>query len=130
MKAVIVYYSLTGTTQKLAERMAGMLQCDTLRLPLFSRKVLEGQYDLVIVGTPIWLYGPAFPTGGFLSRNKGKLPEVAFFCTYQTTIGASFSKMEHKCGKKPLGSLKLKAGEIGSEAGDQQLKECLDKIRK
>ena len=39
MKALIVYYSLTGTTQKLAERMTGMLKCDVKRLPMFGGSV-------------------------------------------------------------------------------------------
>ena len=104
MKALIVYYSLTGTTQKLAERMAGMLKCDIKRLPMIGGNVPVGGYDIVIVGTPIWLYSPAFPVSRFLSKNKSLLPEVAFFCTYQTSIGASFAKMERKSGKKPRGT--------------------------
>ena len=72
MKALIVYYSLTGTTHKLAERMAGMLKCDVKRLPMFGGSVSidENQYDLVIVGTPIWLYHPSFPVSRFLSKNR------------------------------------------------------------
>ena len=128
MKALIVYYSLTGTTHKLAGRMAGMLKCDVKRLPMFggSLSIAENQYDLVIVGTPIWLYHPSFPAGRFLSKNKKTLPDVAFFCTYETTIGASFAKMERKCGKKPRGLLSMKAEEIGTEAGNQKLGEYLD----
>ncbi len=128
MKALIVYYSLTGTTRKLAERMAGMLKCDVKRLPVLGGDVPVGEYDIVIVGTPIWLYSPAFPAGRFLSKNKGQLPEVAFFCTYQTTIGSSFAKMERKSGKKPRGLLSMKAEEIGTESGDKNLKEFLNKL--
>ena len=128
MKALIVYYSLTGTTQKLAERMAGMLKCDIKRLPMIGGNVPVGGYDIVIVGTPIWLYSPAFPTSRFLSKNKSLLPEVAFFCTYQTSIGSSFAKMERKSGKKPRGLLNMKAEEIGTEAGDKDLGEFLNKL--
>ena len=130
MKALIVYYSLTGTTQKLAERMAGMLTCDIKRLPMVGGNVPVGGYDIVIVGTPIWLYSPAFPTSRFLSKNKSLLPEVAFFCTYQTTIGKSFDKLERKCGKKPADVLQMMGPEIGTEAGDQKIGQFLSTIKK
>jgi flavodoxin len=130
MKALIVYYSLTGTTHKLAERMAGMLKCDIKRLSMFGRSVsiADNQYDIVIVGTPIWLYHPSFPASRFLSKNKKTLPDVAFFCTYQTTIGKSFDMMERKCGKKPARVLQMMGPEIGTEAGDQKLREYLEQL--
>lgn len=131
MKTLIAYYSLTGTTKKLAGRMAGMLKCDVERIPMFGSTELAGdKYDLVIVGTPIWFYAPAFPVSRFLSENKDKLSKVAFFCTYQTTIGKSFAKMERKCVKKPADVLKMRSYEIGREAGDEKIKLFLDKIRK
>jgi flavodoxin len=131
MKVLIAYYSLSGTTRKLAERMADMLKCDIKRLPILGGHVPVGddRYDLVIVGGPIWLYSPAFPVGRFLSKNKNRLPEVAFFCTYQTSIGSSFEKMERKGGKKPRGTLSMKAEEIGTESGDQKLKGFLDQLK-
>ncbi|HEY3422404.1 MAG TPA: hypothetical protein VGK13_04535 [Methanocellaceae archaeon] len=131
MKVLIVYYSLSGTTKKLAERMAGMLQCEVKRLSFFGENVPVGKdkYDLVIVGGPIWLYSPAFPVGRLLLKYKGHLPDVAFFCTYQTSIGSSFAKMERKAGTKPRGTLSMKAEEIGTENGDQKLKEFLGLLK-
>ena len=43
MKVLIVYYSLSGTTKKLAERMAGMLKCDVKRLSIFGGNVPVGE---------------------------------------------------------------------------------------
>ena len=130
MKALIVYYSLAGTTKKLAERMAQLLQCDAVKIPVFGSLKIDGdkKYDIVIIGTPIWLYAPTFPVSRFLTKNRGKLPKVAFFCTYQTTIKNSFEKMAHRCGAEPIGTLKLKGPEIVAEAGDAQLKEFVEKI--
>ena len=131
MKVLIAYYSLTGTTKKLAGRMAEMLKCDVERIPMFGgRKLLGDKYDLVIVGTPIWLYSPTFPASRFLSKNKDKMPKVAFFCTYQTSIKKSFEKMERKCGKKPVAVLQMMGPEIGTDAGDQMLKQFIEKIQK
>jgi menaquinone-dependent protoporphyrinogen IX oxidase len=129
MKTLVTYYSLTGTTKKLAGRMADMLKCDAELIPLFgATKLAVDKYDLVIVGAPIWLYAPAFPVSRFLKKNKDKLPKVAFFCTYQTTIGKSFEKMGRACGKSPGGVLQMMGPEIGTEAGDHKLKEYLEKV--
>lgn len=132
MKALIAYYSLTGTTKKLAGRMAVEISGDVIRIPLFGAGTLSpeqlSEYDIVIVGTPIWLYAPAFPVSRFLSRNKSRLPKVAFFCTYQTAIGASFAKMEGKCGKKPAGELQMTGPEIGTEAGALKIRQYIEQI--
>lgn len=132
MKTLIAYYSLTGTTRKLAVKMAENMKCDVEKIPVLRSLKLDDakKYDLVLVGTPIWLYAPAFPVSRFLARNKHRLPEVAFFCTYQTTIGRSFEKMERKCGKKPSGTLKLMGPEIATAAGEQQIKKFLGVLRK
>jgi flavodoxin len=132
MKVLIAYYSLTGNTKKLAERLADRLGCDVMKIPMFgSLRIDEGKkYDLVLVGTPIWLYTPTFPVSRFLSKNRDRLPEVAFFCTYQTTTGKSFEKMAHRCGKKPLGTLKLMGPEIGTDTGDLRIKQYIDLISK
>jgi flavodoxin len=130
MKALVAYYSLSGKTRNLAARLAERLGCDLLELPMFGTRRLDEsrKYDVVLVGTPIWLYGPTFPVSRFLSKNKDRLPEVAFFCTYDTSIGRSFEKMGRKCGKKPLGTLKLKGPEIATEAGDLQITQYVDLI--
>ncbi len=36
MKALVAYYSLTGTTRKLAGRLAERLGCDVVSLPAFG----------------------------------------------------------------------------------------------
>jgi flavodoxin len=130
VRPLIVYYSLTGTTRKLALRLGERLGCDVVNLPVLgSFRLDEGRkYDLVLVGTPIWLYAPTFPASRFLAKNRDRLPEVAFFCTYQTTIGQSFEKMGRKCGKTPLGTLKLRGPEIGTATGDLQITQYIDLI--
>lgn len=131
MNALIVYYSLTGKTRKLAEKLAEQLECDIEKIPMFgATKLSPDQYDLVVVGTPIWLYAPAFPAARFLSKNKDKLRKVAFFCTYDTTIGNSFENMARKCGKAPADVLKLMGAEVGTEKGDREVKRFLENIQK
>ncbi|MEJ5292234.1 MAG: hypothetical protein WHS82_01425 [Candidatus Methanosuratincola sp.] len=79
MKALVVYYSRTGTTRKVAEEIASLVGCDMEEIvdlknrkglfgflgagySAFARKLTEikaperdpSAYDLVVVGTPIW----------------------------------------------------------------------------
>ncbi|MFH2027554.1 MAG: hypothetical protein ABIJ08_00305 [Nanoarchaeota archaeon] len=88
MKTLITYYSRTGTTRKVANEIAVQLGCDTDEIidktkrsgPLgyitsgrdamkkslteIETKKDPSQYDLVIIGTPIWAWtmAPAIRT--------------------------------------------------------------------
>lgn len=96
MKTIIVYYSLEGSTKKIAERIANEIGADLLELKPVrdvknnGMKFLDGgrqavfgskpkleeysfsvsDYDRVIIGTPIWAgkYAPAINT--FLHENE------------------------------------------------------------
>ncbi len=36
-------------------------------------------YDLVVIGTPVWGWSPSAPVRGYLARVRDRLPQVAFF---------------------------------------------------
>lgn len=133
MKTLIVFYSNTGNTLKLAKVLADKLESETLEIKdRRNRKGLIGflragfdaitsnvtiiedfnlkfaDYDLVIIGTPIWAgrLTPAIRT--FLIGNSEVLPKVAFFATHG---GGGSSKaliqMEELVGKEPLACLSI-----------------------
>ncbi|MFO7710637.1 MAG: flavodoxin [Candidatus Woesearchaeota archaeon] len=104
MKTLIIYFSRTETTRKVAEALAKRLKADIERitepkdregalgylrsgkeaslkqLPRINPiKSNPGQYDLVIIGTPVWAFTMASPIRSFLTPNT--LKKVAFFCT-------------------------------------------------
>jgi flavodoxin len=97
MKTIVIYYSLTGNTKGIAEKVAKELNADIEALePVkpypnnYSGVVEEGQeevendfkrpikplkhdlneYDRIIVGSPTWWYKMASPVLTFLSDNK------------------------------------------------------------
>jgi flavodoxin len=105
MKILVVSYSRSGNTKKIAEQIAKKLDADfdeVIDMKDRHRKIIgwliagkdamakekteikykkdPTEYDLVIVGTPIWAWTmtPAIRT--YLTENK--FSEVAFFCTY------------------------------------------------
>lgn len=107
MRTLIVYYSRTGTTATIARSLANRLDADVreigcgrykgglLRYLLAGYESVRGhlpeidvtefaaeQYDLVLIGTPIWTSHPALPVRTFLNR-KPELPaRVAVFLTH------------------------------------------------
>jgi len=131
MKTLVVYYSKTGNTRRLAEEIAKELCCDIDEIQdkeyrsgvigWFSgsrdafRKFLTdiefkidpGEYDLVIIGTPIWAFGvtPAIRT--YFTRNIEKLNNVAFFLTCGGMgIEGALKDMEN-LSKPPVATLEL-----------------------
>lgn len=103
---LVLYYSRTGATAKLADAIIAATGADAERIedtvdrrgffgfvrslrdaarkrpsayqPLASEPEL---YDLVVVGTPDWGRSMAAPVRAFLADHRGKLPRVAFFLT-------------------------------------------------
>ncbi len=107
MRTLIVYYTRTGTTRTLADALAAELkadideiQCERYR-PGGLRYLLAGfdsvrgnlppirmpaknpvEYDLVLIGAPVWTSYPALPIRAYLDRAP-ELPErIAVFLTF------------------------------------------------
>lgn len=96
MKTLVVYYSLTGNTEKLARQIADALGADLEKIevaqpykgsyqqivnlaqgevnrgyqrPIKPLKNKLADYDRIIIGTPTWWYKMASPVLTFLSSN-------------------------------------------------------------
>ena len=106
MKTLVAYYSLTKHTKQVAEMIAKFMNADLeeiqdtkprdhlitwqqgafdeeLEKPtkIKATKYNPKDYDLVIIGTPIWNgITPAIYT--YLTNNKGKFKKTAFFITF------------------------------------------------
>jgi flavodoxin len=143
MKTLIVYYSRTGTTKKVGEKLAKHLKCDHEEIiDLKSRAGPIGwmgagkdamkkkltyikdikkdpkKYDLIIIGSPVWAGNvvPAIRT--YILTNKPDIKKVAFFCTMGGSTGKIFSEMEEIINIKPLGTLSLKTKEVNNPDHD------------
>lgn len=130
-KVLVVYYSRTGTTEKLARYVAAEAGADLEALADtvnrkgflgFMRSIADaarqkgttlepmhvdpGAYDLVIVGTPDWGRSVSSPVRTFLVENRDRLHDVAFFLTDgRADHAAVFRDMARLAGKEPVATL-------------------------
>jgi flavodoxin len=136
--ALVVYFSRTGYTRKIAEEIAGRCGADVeaiedvrsragffgylrsareayRKLPVEIRPMAKNpsDYDLVILGTPVWAGNVASPMRAYLAARGGELKQVAVFCT-QGGSGAEkvLNDMAQLCGRKPVASVVLNDAEI------------------
>ena len=126
-RTLVVFYSRSGTTRRIAQTLSAALKCDLEEITeprprtgflgyiwslLEARRKLPSNiapkthdvssYDLVVIGTPVWAWSLSSPVRAYLTATASQLPEVAFFCT----LGASgsenaFAQMMAIVGKKP-----------------------------
>lgn len=81
MKALVVYHSESGNTQKLALAIASGLGTQAVRIEAVESQDLQG-YDLICIGTPVNYGAPTRQVRDFISRlpiMSGK--KGAAFCT-------------------------------------------------
>ena len=154
MKALIAYYSRTGTTKKVAERISTLLGGDVEEIHDLTKRsgvigwlragwdagskkltTLEkvkndpAVYDIVVIGTPIWNRTVSTPIRTYISQYKESFKKVAFFSTEGGTGGNPFDEMELLCGKKPKATLKLRRRRVKSDDYAEMTEEFVNKIK-
>jgi len=155
MKALVIYYSRTGRTKKVAETISNILSCDieeivdikkrTGSLGFFhsGRQAIKkkltvikntekepSEYDIVIIGTPVWVKTMSTPVRTYLDQNWKCFNKVAFFCTYGGTgAETTFYDMEGLCSQKSVSLLSLKAKELKKEDYLQKVKQFIGSLQ-
>ena len=152
MKSLVVFYSRTNTTKTVAESIAKLLKADTEEITsvkdrsgpmgyiisgkeavlkqlaeIEQTKINPKDYDLIIIGTPVWGWTMSSPVRTYLTKNKDLFKKIAFFCT----MGGSgdektFKHMEDICNKKPVATLALKTKEV--KQNKYSVKEFVNKL--
>jgi len=154
MKALVAYYSRTGTTKKVAERISTLLGGDIEEIhdtkkrsgmigwlragrdagskkltTLETVKYDPAIYDIVVIGTPIWNRTLSTPVRTYISQYKGSFKKVAFFRTAGGTGGNPFDEMESLSGKKPVATLSLRQRQVKNGHYDEKTEEFITKIK-
>jgi len=147
MKTLVIYFSRTGHTQKIAEAIAAKYGSDIERIKevndrfgvsrylaagrdaMFKRHASlqpthknPAQYDLTILGTPIWAWNLTPPMRAYIAGHKSKLNQVAFFCTEGGAGGKrAFRQMADLIGKQPVASLEVTESDLKTGADKEKL---------
>ena len=132
-KILVVFYSRTGMVRRVADVIAEELSADleeiidtrnrrgpfgllsAARAAVLRRGALivaprhdPADYDLVVIGTPVWAWSVSAPARAYLALQRGRLPEVAFFAVARRLgAGRTLKQMARLSGKEPLGSLAM-----------------------
>jgi NAD(P)H-dependent FMN reductase len=144
-KTLIAFHSRTGYTRRVAQELAGRLDADLDEIQIVQS--LDGRlgylmcaieamtglapalrpsrkdpanYDLVVVGTPVWFWSLASPVRSWLEEHPLRERRFGFFCTMGGS-GAScvFATMAELAGDKAVATLALTDHEIDAGADAQ-----------
>ncbi|WP_177136943.1 flavodoxin family protein [Hydrogenophaga aromaticivorans] len=132
-RILVVHYSRTGHTDLVARQIAARCHADIERIeeltsrdgvlgylrsameailglqpPIKRGRLRPGDYDLVIVGTPVWFWSVSSPVRSWLHRHHRALGNVAVFCTCGGSGHAKvLDDLERLCGHPALARIAL-----------------------
>lgn len=152
-KILIVYYSKTGNTKKVAEAMAAKFNADIeeiieptnrngilnymrsgseaqkkLIVEINPPKKNPSNYDITIIGTPIWAWSMSSPVRSYLKMFREKLNNVAFFITFDGRPGNTLKDLEEFSAKAPIATWEFMSSEIKSGSYHHKFENFADKI--
>jgi flavodoxin len=154
MKGLVVFYSRTGNTKKIAQDISNELNFDLEEIfdtkkrsgilgfiragwDAFKGNLTEikdvekdpGRYDLVIIGTPNWAKSmtPAIRT--YIKQEKEKLDRTAFFCTEGGKGGEKlFENLAKHSETEPISTLEILKKELKKETYKEKLQKFVKEI--
>ncbi len=124
MKKIVIYFTYTGNTKMIANKISRMLNCDILeikpKIPYVSdyNKVVNDEhnsessnflpeikdinidlnsYEEIIIGTPVWWYRPAPVIRTFLNKFDLSNKIVIPFATNAGWLGKTFKEIKELC---------------------------------
>lgn len=151
MKSLVVYYSRTDITKKLAQSIADKTDSDIEEInpkvnydgklgyarggkhaisdkiiDLENQKYNPEEYDIVYLGCPVWASRPATPLYSYLKSNEGKFKRVKFFATAAASgFDSTFEHME-KASVKPEKTLGLTTKEVKKDLYGEKLQQFIE----
>jgi flavodoxin len=155
-KILIAYYSRTGHTRKVAERLARRLDArlcpirpiDSREGPVgYLRSLVEAvcgvepqirlpaceptQADLVLLGTPVWGWRLSSPMRSLARRWRKDIRACAFFCTMGGSgSDRAFRDLRQLVGRTPVATLALSEGEVAKVSAQRKIDGFVAAVRR
>ncbi|MGZ3264375.1 MAG: flavodoxin family protein, partial [Croceibacterium sp.] len=152
---LVVDYSLTGNTHLVAEAIARGCGADLERLrDVRSRHGLWGyirsarealkersaeirrpkydpaDYELIVLGSPVWVGHVSSPMRRYLADNAGKFGRIAVFVSEGGRGGPKvLAEMAALAQRSPVARLELRASELGDDLV-HKVSDFVDRVRK
>jgi menaquinone-dependent protoporphyrinogen IX oxidase len=154
-KTLVAFYSRTGTTRRMARSIAATLDADLEDIvdvdpreglrgymrssldAMLGRDAVIGRaklnpadYDLVVVGSPVWNASVSSPVRAFLNRHRHALDRLALFCTCDTTGGGrAIEQMERVARKTATAALVLRAEDAIRDVATRKIERFADQAQ-
>lgn len=155
-ETLIIFYSRTGTTKKIAEEISNYLNSDIEEIidkknrtwiiwflwagkdaalkkivEIWETKFDPTNYKNIIIWTPVRDFTMAAAIRTYLTQNCKSLPKnIHFFCTQGSSWDmATFQDMANICWKKPIHTISFTTREVKSDLYRVRLNNFLNKIQ-
>jgi flavodoxin len=155
MEILIVYYSRTGRTKKIAETIQSAINCEIERIQdLKNREGIIGwfsagreaarksttkiknvqynpsEYEVVIIGSPTWNGHVSVPIRTYIQQNQEDLTNVALFSTGDVDKWSAIEDMKEMIKKRVLISMHLiREDEIDNNKYHKKVGAFVEKIK-
>ena len=127
MRTLIIFYSLEGSTKKIALKLAQILPAEILEIKpkkeiskngflkffwggkqalmkscpsLMKWDISLKNFDCIIIGTPVWAFTFSPPIRSFLKEEKIENKKVALFCCHEGGMGKTLQNLKEIIGEK------------------------------
>ncbi|WP_133013713.1 flavodoxin family protein [Clostridium cuniculi] len=121
MKKLLIYYSHDGNTKFVAETISKIIEADIMELipeeninitgimkiswgvrqlithpkpKLLRNNINPSDYDMIVIGTPVWSYTFSPPINTFFNEYKLSGKKVAIFCCHGGQKGKTIEKIK------------------------------------
>lgn len=156
MRKIIIFYSLDGNTKFIAQNMAQKLGADILELKpekeipkteplkhliggkqvlmketpkLKEYKIDLANYDVLIIGTPVWAFDFSPPIRTFLKENKIENKKIILFCTDKMSKGKTFENLRKELkGNEIIAEIEFRNVLEKKEENLKKLEDFIDKL--
>jgi menaquinone-dependent protoporphyrinogen IX oxidase len=97
---------------------------------LVASRYKARDYDVVVIGTPVWVGSVTPPVRSYLRRHRMYFRSVAFFCTAgdPATVRA-FKQMTATVRREPVACIALRTEDVKSGAHEGMLVKFIESIR-